>query len=138
MEHAKEVAGQAADRAKEGAAGFGAKAKEAASAVGDAVTSAASATGSAIGKSAERAATAAGSGVRHFGETIKEKGPQSGVLGSATRAVGDTLQEGGQYLEREGLSGMFEDVTELVRRNPMPAILLGIGLGFLIGRTLRS
>jgi len=29
-------------------------------------------------------------------------------------------------------------MTEMIRRNPIPAVLLGVGLGFLIGRSLRS
>jgi hypothetical protein len=130
--------GQASERAKEAASAVGTKAKEAASAVGELVSTAASATGSAVGRGADRATAAAGSGVRHLGETIKDKGPHSGMLGSATRAVGDTLEEGGQYLEREGMSGMLDDVSQLIRRNPMPSILVGIGLGFLVGRMLRS
>jgi hypothetical protein len=134
----REAASQAGERAKEAAAGVGAKAREAASAVGELVSSAASAVGSTVSKSADRMTSATGSGVRHLGETIKEKGPHSGMFGGASRAVGDTLEEGGQYLEKAGLSGMFEDCTELIRRNPVPAILLGVGLGFLLGRTLRS
>jgi len=126
-EHAKEAAGSMAD-----------KAKEAASAVGDMVSNAASNAGAAISKTADRMTNTAGSSVKQLGETIKQKGPQGGVFGSATKAVGDTIQEGGRYLEEEGLSGMMDDVTELVRRNPIPAVFLGIGLGFLIGRTLRS
>jgi len=134
----KEAAANAADKAKDAAAGFGNKAKEAASAVGEMVGNAASTVGSTVSNTADRVTSATGSGVKHLGETIKDKGPQQGIFGSATRAVADTLQEGGQYLEQEGFSGMIEDVTQLIRRNPMPAILVGIGLGFLIGRTLRS
>jgi hypothetical protein len=33
---------------------------------------------------------------------------------------------------------MMEDVTGLIRRNPIPALLLGLGVGFLIGRALSS
>lgn len=119
----KDVASQASD-----------KTKEAASAVGDAVSNAASS----VGKSADKMATSAGSSVKHFGETIKEKAPKDGVLGSAAQSVGNTIQEGGKYLEEEGFSGMMDDVTELVRRNPIPAVVVGIAVGFLIGRTLGS
>jgi len=137
-ENLKGAANQAADTAKDASQTVGAKAKEVASSVGHLASTAASAAGSAVGQGAEHLATSAGSGVRHLGETIKDKGPQSGMFGSATRAVADTLTEGGKYLEEEGFSGMIDDVTNLVRRNPIPAIFLGIGLGFLIGRTLRS
>jgi ElaB/YqjD/DUF883 family membrane-anchored ribosome-binding protein len=33
---------------------------------------------------------------------------------------------------------MMDDVTNVVRRHPLPAVLVGIGIGFLIGRTLGS
>jgi hypothetical protein len=33
---------------------------------------------------------------------------------------------------------MMDDMTNLVRRNPIPALLLGLGVGFLIGRVLSS
>jgi len=122
-EKAKDVAQQAGD-----------KAKEAASTVGDMASSAASS----VGKTADKWTSATGSGMKNLGDTLEEKGPHGGMLGSASHAVASTLAEGGKYLEREGLSGMMEDVTNLVRRNPMPAILVGIGLGYLIGRTLGS
>jgi ElaB/YqjD/DUF883 family membrane-anchored ribosome-binding protein len=134
----KEAVSQFGDKAKEAAGAVGSKAKEAASAVGEMFTNAASAAGSTISQTAEKVTSATGSGVKHLGETIKEKGPHDGMFGGATRAVGDTLEQGGKYLEQEGFSGMIDDVTELVRKNPMPAVLVGIGIGFLIGRTLRS
>ena len=81
----KEAATHAGEKANEAASTFGSKAKEAASAVGDMVSNAASTAGSAVAKTADRATSAAGSGVKHLGETIKEKGPQEGIFGNATR-----------------------------------------------------
>jgi len=134
VDKAKDMAGTAVDKAKDLAGAAVDKTKELASNVGHAVSSAASATADAAGKMA----TATGTGVKHLGEAIKEKGPQDGMLGGATRAVGNTLEQGGKYLEEEGFSGMLDDATELIRRNPVPAVLIGIGIGFLIGRTLGS
>jgi len=137
-EKAREAASHVGEKAREAASAVGDKAREAASAVGDLVTSTASNIGTNVSKTAERMTAATGSSVRHLGDTIKEKGPQEGVLGGATRAVAGSLQEGGKYLEQEGFSGMMEDATELIRRNPVPSILVAIGIGFLIGRTLGS
>jgi ElaB/YqjD/DUF883 family membrane-anchored ribosome-binding protein len=134
----REAAGQAAEKTKEAAHTIGDKTKEAASAVGDLVSSAASTAAGAVGRTADRLTSSAGSGVKHLGETIKEKGPQSGMFGSASRAVGDTLEQGGRYVEQEGLSGMMNDLSDVIRHHPMPAVLIGIGIGFLIGRTLGS
>jgi ElaB/YqjD/DUF883 family membrane-anchored ribosome-binding protein len=138
MSGTKDFGHGTADKLKETAGQAAEKAKSVASQVGDAVSNAASATATAASSTAEKLTTAAGSGVKHLGETIREKGPKEGVMGGATRAVGNTLEEGGKYLEQEGFSGMMDDVTDLIRRNPVPAVLVGIGIGFLIGRTLGS
>jgi hypothetical protein len=60
------------------------------------------------------------------------------MLGSATDTVAKGLEQGGQYLQQEGLSGMMDDVTELVKRNPIPALLVAIGIGFILARATRS
>jgi hypothetical protein len=51
--------------------------------------------------------------------------------------VASALDSSGRYLEEQGLSGMAEDVTNLIRRNPIPAMLIGVGLGFLLARLTR-
>jgi hypothetical protein len=52
--------------------------------------------------------------------------------------VASALDSSGRYLEEQGLSGMADDVTNLIRRNPIPAMLIGVGLGFLLARLTRS
>jgi len=133
-EKAKDAGSALVDKAKDVASQAGDKMKQGAAAVGDAVSSAASN----AGKTAEKWTASAGVGIKHLGETIEEKGPRDGMLGSATRAVASTLEDTGKYIEEEGLSGMMDDVTNVVRRHPLPAVLVGIGIGFLIGRTLGS
>jgi ElaB/YqjD/DUF883 family membrane-anchored ribosome-binding protein len=32
---------------------------------------------------------------------------------------------------------MAEDLTELIRRNPVPAMVVGVGIGFLLAQLLR-
>jgi len=120
---AKEAAGQAVD-----------KAKDAASHVGEAAQHAAQA----VGQTAENATAAAGQGVQKAAEGVREYGPREGVLGSATQTVADTLESTGKYMEDKNLSGMVEDVGGLIKRNPIPAVLIGLGIGFLIGRALSS
>jgi ElaB/YqjD/DUF883 family membrane-anchored ribosome-binding protein len=60
------------------------------------------------------------------------------MLGSATRAVADNLESAGRYVEDKNLSGMMNDVNGLIKRNPLPAVLLALGVGFLVGRALSS
>jgi len=134
MDKAKDVAGQAMDKAKDVAGQAMDKARDAASSVSEMVGHAAST----AGKKADDFTSSAGHSIRQFGDTIREHAPKEGVLGQAGSTVANTTKQVGRYLEEEGLSGMMEDVTSLVKRNPIPAILVGIGLGVLIGRVMRS
>jgi hypothetical protein len=120
---AKDVAGQAAD-----------KAKDLAGQASDAISSAAST----VGHKAEDATAAVGHGIQGLAGQVRDSGPHSGMLGTATRGVADGLEGAGQYIADKNLSGMMDDVTGLVKRNPIPALLLGLGIGFLIGRALSS
>jgi len=52
----------------------------------------------------------------------------------ATSSVGEALESTGQYLKEDGLHHIASDLTELIRRNPVPAMLIGIGLGFLFAQ----
>ena len=67
-----------------------------------------------------------------MGHNLREKGPESGFLHSATESLATGLESGGEYLQEKGISGMAGDVTDLIRRNPIPALLLAAGIGFLI------
>jgi ElaB/YqjD/DUF883 family membrane-anchored ribosome-binding protein len=71
-------------------------------------------------------------------DTVRQHTPESGMLGTASRNVAETLDQTGRYIEDRNLSGMMDDLTGLVRRNPIPAVLIGLGVGFLLGRALRS
>jgi hypothetical protein len=91
-----------------------------------------------VGHKAEEAASSVGGSMRSLAGTIKQTMPQKGVLGQASSAVADSLEGGGRYLQEEGLKGIAGDFTNLIRRNPIPALLVGIGIGFLIARATRS
>jgi hypothetical protein len=106
------------------------KASEAASSMADKAKQAASDAGHRV----EDATHAVGSGMKSVAETIRDKGPREGVAGAATSSVAGYLESGGNYLEQQGVKGMAEDVTNLVRRNPMAALLCGLGLGFILAR----
>jgi len=93
---------------------------------------------STAGKRVDEAATALGERVRSAGSTLRERGPHDGMLGTATSTVADSLEHTGRYLSEEGIAGMAEDVTELIRRNPIPAMLVGVGIGYLLAKVFRS
>jgi len=122
-EQAKDMASDAAGKAKD---------------LGATVTEKASEAASYVGKKADDATSAVGAGMKSVAQTIRENTPDRGVLGNATSAVADTLEQGGRYLQEQGLGGIGTDMTNLIRRNPVPAVLIGIGFGFLLARVLTS
>jgi len=83
---------------------------------------------------AESALSGAGSGMQSLAGTIRDRGPQSGILGSATAGVAGALDNTGRYLDEHGVGDMVGDLTTMIRNNPVPAVLIGIGLGFLLAR----
>jgi ElaB/YqjD/DUF883 family membrane-anchored ribosome-binding protein len=94
--------------------------------------------GSAVGQAADAGAAAVGSGMKSLAGVVRDRAPQEGMLGQAATTVARGLESGGRYLEQEGVSGIAEDVTDLIRRNPIPAVLVGIGIGFLLAQLTRS
>jgi len=131
---AGEHAQQAGEKLKEGASTAMDKVKDAASHAGEAVSSAAAA----VGRKADDAAGSVGGGIQSLADTVRDKGPSSGMLGKATETVAGALEHTGKYLEDKQLSGMAEDVTGLIKKNPIPALLIGMGVGFLLGRMLKG
>jgi hypothetical protein len=133
-EHASTLAGQASEKAKDLASSAADKARDVASSAAQTARTAASA----VGREAEDLTERFGGSVASMGDSIRRNAPREGYLGQAAGALADTVESGGRYIEREGLSGMADDLTTLVKNNPIPALLVGFGLGFLLARITRS
>jgi uncharacterized protein YjbJ (UPF0337 family) len=58
------------------------------------------------------------------------------MAGSAATAVTDTVAGVGTYVQEKGLQGLSGDLTDLIRRHPVPALLVGLGIGFVLGRSV--
>lgn len=118
---AQDVASSAADKAKSMASSAAHSASDFASTARD---------------KADDAASSVGSSMQSLADTVRDRGPHGGMLGTATSRVADTLESGGRYLQQEGFSGVAEDLTTLVRNNPIPALFIGLGVGCLLGMVL--
>jgi hypothetical protein len=81
-------------------------------------------------------AASVGSGMESLAGTLRDQAPREGMMGQVAGAAADTLERTGRYLREEGVSGLTEDLTQLVRRHPLPAVLVTLGLGFLLARAL--
>jgi len=133
-EKVQDLAHKAGEKAQDLAHAAGQKVQDAAHVASQKVQDVAHA----AGQKAEDATASLGSGLKTAAEKVRENAPHEGMLGRGAEAVASTLDRGGDYLREKNLHGMAEDMTEMIKRNPIPAVLLGIGLGFLLGRTLRS
>lgn len=124
----------AADNVKRAAGYVAEQANEAASNASKGIANA----GSYLDQKAEDAACAIGGGLKAAGDAVRQNIPQEGRLGQASSAVAQRLTETGDYLEREGFEGIVKDVSSVIRKNPIPALLIGIGLGVLVARATAS
>jgi len=132
-QQAKDAVSGAAEKVKDAANTGVEKAKDVARAGWDRTKDAAQA----AGHMAENATSSVGGGLESLAGTIREKAPHEGMLGSAAATVADSLEKGGRYLREEGLGGMADDVTDTIRRNPLPSVLVAVAIGFLLARATR-
>lgn len=136
---------QAAGKARDAAASVGEMASHAVSAVGAMVSQAACDVGARasqaacdVGKKANDLTASTGVGIQELSDRLLKNAPHTGALGSVSQAVAGAVKEGGEYLEGVKLSGMTEDLAQLVRRNPIPSVVIAIGLGWFVGRKLKG
>ena len=60
------------------------------------------------------------------------------MTGQAASAVAQGLEGAGSYLQQHGFGDMADDLGDVIRRFPIPAVLIGIGVGFLLAKATRS
>lgn len=126
------------EQGRQAAENVAGRAQDATSAAAERVKDMASQAAQAAREQAQAGTAAVGSGMRNLASSLREHAPHEGMLGNAASGLADSLQRGGEYLEHEGLSGILEDVGALIRRNPIPAVLVGVGVGFLLAQLMRG
>jgi len=130
---ADQVVQDVSDTARDAAQVLADRAKEA----GAAAVKSAGQAASYVSKKAEAATSAVGSGIESLGDSLRQHGPRDGAMGTCTAEVAKSLESTGHYIKHQGLSGIGEDLTNLIRRHPVPALLAGIAAGYLIARATR-
>lgn len=124
----------AADHAKAAAASAGDMASHLGSAAGVLA-------GQAVGdlkREADELVVCTGKGAQVVGDRMLECCPQDGVLATAAQGVAHSIKSGGQYLEEAKLGGITADIARTIRRNPLSAILIALGMGWCLGRRIRG
>jgi len=57
---------------------------------------------------------------------------------TAQEKVVDAYDAGRKYLQQANIKDMAGDVRELIGRHPLPAVLVGMGIGYMLGRMVSS
>ena len=142
---AKDAAANMGDNVSQAASALGEKASQVACEIGDKASEASCAVGSMAsqaacdaGQKANDLTASAGAGIKGLGDKLSQNAPRTGMVGNASQSVAKAVHDGGQYMEDAKFSGMVEDVAHLIRRNPIPAVFLAIGLGWVVARKMRS
>jgi len=91
-----------------------------------------------IEEKANEATATVADGMKSLAGALRDHTPSEGVLHTALSSVAESLECGGRYLKEEGLSGMAKDITNLVRRHPIPALLMGVGIGLVLAKVATS
>ena len=86
---------------------------------------------------ADAATTTVGEKMTTVAQTLRDNAPTSGPIATAAATTADTLEQAGSYLKQQDLADMRADLEGIVRRYPMQSLLVGLGLGYLLARSMR-
>src|SRR5919197_3807274 len=86
---------------------------------------------------ANQATAAVGEQLGSLADVIRDKAPHEGTAGRAASAVAEKLGAAGSYLQETKVEHVAGDVTDLIRRYPMPALLMAFGVGYFVARSTR-
>jgi uncharacterized protein YjbJ (UPF0337 family) len=92
---------------------------------------------SAAATTANQATSAVGEQLGSLAGMIRDKAPGEGTVGRAATAVAEKLRGAGAYLQEQKVEHVMGNLTDLIRRYPMPSLLIGLGVGYLLARSMR-
>jgi len=86
---------------------------------------------------ADAATTTIGGKMNDAAQTIRDNAPTSGPVANAAGTAADTLEQAGSYLQKQDLSDIRADLEGIIRRHPVESLLVGLGVGYLLARSMR-
>ena len=69
---------------------------------------------------------------------IRDHAPHDGAIATAATTVAGGLESASTYLKEKDYENLATDLTALVRRYPVQALLVGVGLGYLLARSTKG
>lgn len=130
---AGELAQNAVDKVKQAADDL--RSKDPSEIVGDARAKAAE-VGDTAAQKVDSAMTATGQQFTSLAQTVREKAPE-GKAGEVATKAADALERSGEYLQTADLQMVRSDLERVIREHPIEALLVGVGIGYLVARATR-
>jgi ElaB/YqjD/DUF883 family membrane-anchored ribosome-binding protein len=82
------------------------------------------------------AMSTAGQQLNTLAQTVREHAPDVKVRNLADTTAG-ALERSGTYLENANLDTVRSDLETLIRNHPVESLAVGLGIGFLLARSMR-
>lgn len=89
------------------------------------------------GQRANDMAASLGSGMQSLAGNLRAAAPGQESFGPIASGAADLLERTGRYLQEEGVSGLSNELNQLIRRSPLSAVAVAAGIGFLLAQTMR-
>jgi len=102
------------------------------------ITAKAQELGAAAVSTASGAATAVGEQIGSLAGAIRDRLPQEGAIATAATAVAGGLESASSYLKEKDYENLAADLTAIVRNYPVQALVVGVGLGYLLARGMKG
>jgi uncharacterized protein YjbJ (UPF0337 family) len=81
--------------------------------------------------------SAVGEKIGSLAGAIRSKAPHEGTVGTAASTVAEKLDAAGSYLQTRDFDQMASDLSDMIRRYPIPSLLVGLGIGYLLAKSTR-
>ncbi len=94
--------------------------------------------GAAAVSTAREAVTAVGEQIGSLAGAIRDQVPRDGAMATAATAVAEGVESARIYLKEKDYENLATDLTALVRNYPIPALMVGVGVGYLLARGTRG
>jgi hypothetical protein len=87
---------------------------------------------------ASAAMSRVGRKMEEVAEGLRARAPEEGRVHDVAEGLARRVEDAGHYLEESDLKGLAGDLTGVIRRHPLQSVLVGMGVGYLVGRRRRS
>lgn len=111
-------------------------AREKAQQVADDVQEKAAQLGNQATEQINSAMSSAGQQLNTLAQTVRERAPDTQVRDLADTTA-SALERSGTYLENANVDMIRRDLEAVIRNHPVEAVAIGLGLGFLLARSMR-